>query len=200
MTPPSALPDGGTSQPVKTQFGTVLVHVAKIDPGRSRSFDEAKPELENQIAIIRAKEQANKLRDDIENQRTAGKTLAEATTAAGVKPRIIDAIDAQGFDKAHKPVEGLVDGPAMLKAAFGADIGADTEYLQTAGGGNVWYEVLGVDAAHKLPLAEVQPRVEAMWKADENARRLAKASEAIIERDRRRQARLPPSRHCTCRR
>ena len=175
-----ALPDGGTSQPVTTQFGTVLVHVAKIEPGRSRSFDEAKPELENQVAIIRAKDQANKLRDDIENQRTAGKTLAEAATAAGVKPRTIDAIDAQGFDKSHKPVEGLVDGPATLKAAFGADIGADTEYLQASGGGNVWYEVLGVDAAHKLPLADVKPRVEEMWKADETARRLAKASEAIV--------------------
>ena len=175
-----ALPDGGTSQPVKTQFGTVLVHVAKIEPGRSRSFDEAKPELTNQLAIIRAKTQSDKLRDDIENQRAAGKTLTEAATAAGVKPRTIDAVDAQGFDRAHKPVEGLVDGPATLKAAFGADIGADTEYLPASGGGNVWYEVLGVDAAHKLPLAEVKPRVAEMWTTDETARRLAKASEAIV--------------------
>ena len=175
-----ALPEGGTSQPVKTQFGTVLVHVSKIEPGRVRSFDEAKPEIVNQLAIIRAKAQSDKLRDDIENQRTAGKTLTEAATAAGVKARTIDAIDAQGFDKAHKPVEGLVDGPATLKAAFGADIGADTEFLPAAGGGNVWYEVLGVDAAHKLPLAEVKPRVEAMWTADETRRRLAKAAETIV--------------------
>ncbi|MCX8255896.1 Peptidylprolyl isomerase [Beijerinckiaceae bacterium RH AL1] len=175
-----SLPEGGTSQPVKTPFGTVLIHVAKIEPGRTRSFDEAKGEIDNQLAIIRAKAQADKLREDIENQRAAGKTLAESAKAAGVTPRTIDAIDAQGFDKAHKPVEGLVDGPALLKAAFGADVGADTEYLQAPGGGTVWYEVLGVDAAHKLPLAEVKPRVEAMWKADETARRLAKASEAIV--------------------
>ena len=175
-----ALPEGGTSQPVKTQFGTVLAHVAKIEPGRTRAFDEAKSEIVNQLAIIRAKAQADKLREAIENQRTAGKTLAEAAVAAGVQPRTIDAIDAQGFDKAHKPVEGLVDGPATLKAAFGADVGADTEYLQASGGGTVWYEVLGVDGAHKLPLADVRPRVEALWKSDETARRLAKASEAVV--------------------
>ena len=175
-----ALPEGGTSQPVKTQFGTVIVHVAKIFPQRTRSLEEATPELQNEIAIIRARAQATKMRDAVEDQRTAGKTLAEAAASVGLKPRTIDAIDAQGFDKAHKPVEGLVDGPALLKAAFGSDVGADTEMLQTPDGSDAWYEVAGIDSAHKLPLAEVKPQIEAMWRQSETARRLAKESDAIV--------------------
>lgn len=175
-----ALPDGGTSQPVKTQFGTVLVHVAKVYPRRQQAYEEVASQLKNELAIVRAKAQATKMRDAIEDQRTAGKTLTEAAATVGLKPRTIDAIDAQGYDKARKPVEGLVDGPTLLKAAFGSDIGADTEMLPTANGGDVWYEVAGIDAAHKLPLAEVKPRVEAMWKAEETGRRLAKAGEALV--------------------
>ena len=175
-----ALPEGGTSGPVKTQFGTVLLHVAKIFPSRTRSIEEATPELQNEIAIVRAKAQATKTRDAVEDQRAAGKSVAESAASAGLKPRTIDAIDAQGFDKAHKPVEGLADGPALLKAAFGSDIGADTEMLQTSDGSNVWYEIGGIDPAHKLPLAEVKSQVEAMWRASETARRLAKESDGIV--------------------
>ena len=107
-----ALADGGTSQPVKTQFGSVLVHVAGILPMRQQPLADVTAQLRDELAIIHAKAEANKLRDAIEDQRTAGKTLTEAATSVGLKPRIIDAIDAQGFDKTHKPVEGLVDGPA----------------------------------------------------------------------------------------
>ena len=175
-----ALPDGGTSQPVTTKFGSVLLHVSKVLPRRQQAFEEVAPELRDELAIVRAKEKANRLRDAIEDQRTAGKTLSEAATSVGLKTRTIDAVDSKGFDKAHKPVEGLVDGTALLKAAFSSDIGADTEMLQGANGGDVWYEVAGIDAAHKLPLAEVKPRIEMLWRADETARRLAKEGDAIV--------------------
>ena len=168
-----ALPEGGTSQPVKTQFGFVLVHVAKIVPMGQQPLAEVSAQLKDELAVVRAKAEANRMRDAIEDQRTAGKTLTEAAATVGLKPRTVDAIDAQGYDRAHKPVESLVDGPALLKAAFTADVGSDTEMIQTANGGDVWYEVAGIDAAHRLRLAAVKPKVAAMWRADEGARRLA---------------------------
>jgi peptidyl-prolyl cis-trans isomerase D len=174
------LPDGGTSGPVATQFGTVLVHVAGILPMRQQPLADVAAQLRDELAIVRAKSAATTLRDKVEDQRTAGKTVAEAATAAGLTPRTIDAIDAQGFDKAHKPVEGLVDGPALLKAAFGSDVGSDTEMLQTSDGGYVWYEVQGIDPSHKLPLEAVKPRVAALWHNDEVARRLAAASDKLV--------------------
>ncbi len=175
-----ALAEGGTSQPVTTKFGAALLHVTKIFAGRQQAYAEVAAELRDELAIVRAKAQANKLRDAIEDQRAAGKTLGESAKSAGLQVRTIDAIDAQGFDKAHKPVEGLVDGPALLKAAFASDVGADTEMLQTSDGSDVWYEVAGIDPSRKLPLSEIKPRVEAQWRADETARRLAKESDAIV--------------------
>lgn len=175
-----ALPAGGTSQPIKGQFGTVLVHVTKVEPMRQQPFMEVAAQLKDELAIIRAKATATQLRDKIEDARTSGKTLAEAAAGVGLKPRTIDAIDAKGLDRAGRPVEGLVDGPDLLKAAFASDIGADTEMLQTPDGGDVWYEVAGISPAHRLSLAEVKGKVTADWQQAEIAHRLSDKAAALV--------------------
>ncbi len=175
-----ALPESGTSAPVQTRFGIVLVHVAKIEPGRQRTLDEARVEIKDGIAHERAQQQAVKMRDAIEDARTAGKTLTEVAASVGLTPRTIDAVDAQGRDRAGKPVEGLPAGPQLLKTAFATDRGADTEMIATGNGGDVWYEVADIDPAHRLALGEVKARVEAGWRADEVARRLAAAADRIV--------------------
>ena len=175
-----ALADGATSAPVRSQFGTVLVHVGKIFPMRQQPLMEVSAQLKDEIAIIKANQQSRKLRDSIEDQRTAGKTLTEAAATVGLKPQTINAIDAQGRDAAHKPIEGLLEGPKLLKAAFATDVGADTEMISTANSGNVWYEVAGVDPAHQLSLAAVKPQAELGWRETEIDRRLAAASDKLV--------------------
>lgn len=176
-----ALPQGGTSGLVKGKFGKVIVHVSKILPKREQSLMEVSGQLKDEIAIIRANQEARHIRDTIEDQRTGGKTLTEAAATVGQKVRVIDAIDAQGRDKAHHPVEGLVDGPRLLKAAFSTDVGADTEMLTTSNNGYVWYEVAGITPAHQLPQNEVTAEVEAGWKAQETGKRLADMADKLVE-------------------
>ncbi|WP_158807629.1 SurA N-terminal domain-containing protein [Beijerinckia sp. L45] len=176
-----ALPEGGVSAPVKTQFGSVLVHVGKILPQTQQPLMEVSAQLKDEIAIIRAKAEATKLRDKIEEQRSAGKTLTEAAATVGTQTRVIDAVDAQGHDKADKPVEGIVDGPTLLKAAFASDVGADTDMISTANGGYAWYEVASIEPSRLLPLADVRAKVEAGWRKDETAKRLAAKSEELVK-------------------
>lgn len=171
-----ALPDGGTSAPVKTAFGNVLLHVSKIEPKRQQTLAEVSGVIKDDIAKSRAAE----MRDKIENERTAGKTLAEAAAKVGLKVRTIEAVDAEGRDKAHQPVEGLVDGPTLLKAAFRTDVGSDTDMIPTAGGGDVWFEVNTIDAAHQLPLDSVKPQVESAWRRAETERRLGAESDKLV--------------------
>lgn len=175
------LPEGGTSAPVKGQFGTVLVHVVKVYPGKTQPQMEVDAQLKDELAIIRAKAEAQALAEKIEDARTAGKTLAEAAAAAGLQLRTIDGIDQVGRDRDGKPVEGLVAGPQLLKAAFATDAGSDTEVIHTKDGGDEWYEVVKIDPAHQLPLAAVRPRVEAAWRGEEVARRLAAKGDAIVK-------------------
>ncbi len=176
-----ALPADGTTKPIRTRFGWVILHVSKIVPGHTQSLADVSGELRNEIAVVRAKQQAETARQTIEEARKAGKTVAEAAAAAGLKPRAIDAVTAQGRGKNGRPVEGLPDGPELLKAAFSTGVGDDTETLTTPDGGDVWYEVADIEAAHDLPLAEVKPKVEALWRGDEIARRLASMGDKLVK-------------------
>ena len=175
-----SLPEDGTSDPIKGAFGSVLVHVAKIEAGRVQPLVEVNAGLKDELAIIRARQQATALRDKVEEARSAGKSLAEAAQGAGLQPRTVEAIDAQGRDRSRKPVEGMVGGPQLLKAAFGTDVGADTEMIATGNGGNVWYTVDGIEPAHPLSLADVKDKVVSGWREDEIARRLAGLGDKLV--------------------
>ena len=77
-----ALKEGEVSAPVQGRFGTALARVSKIEPETVRSFEEVSPELKQDIATERAKTQTTALYDKIEDERSIGKTLAEAAEGA----------------------------------------------------------------------------------------------------------------------
>ncbi|MDR3463035.1 MAG: SurA N-terminal domain-containing protein [Beijerinckiaceae bacterium] len=176
-----ALAEGAVSQPVKTQFGYAVVRAVKIFPRSEIPFMAVSAQLKDEVAIIRAKTEAKALRDKIEEQRSAGKTLTEAAASAGLKTQTIEAVDAQGRDKANKPVEGLVEGPALLKAAFAAEVGSDTDMISTATGGYSWFEVAGIEPARQLSLADAKTKVEASWHRDEVAKRLSAKADNLVK-------------------
>ncbi len=176
-----ALPEGGTSAPVKGQFGTVLVHVSKIVAGSTQSLMEVSAQLKDEIAIVRARQLARQDAEKVEDARAAGKSLAEAAAAVGLKVRTIDAIDAQGRDKTGRPVEGLVAGPQLLKAAFAAELNSDTDVIHTDQGGSEWFSVVSIDPARQLPFADVKAKVDATWRSEETMRKLAAEGDRIVK-------------------
>lgn len=176
-----ALPPDGVSAPVKGAFGTVLVHVAAIDPAHVRPFDEVAGDLEQEIARKRAGDRLKALHDKIEDARSGGKSLAEAARAAEAEARTIEAVDAAGLDRDGKPIEGLPDRDALVKAAFASDIGVDNDIVQSRDGSTVWFEVSGIEPARPRTLAEVKPKVEAAWRTDELARRLTAKTDDLVK-------------------
>ena len=174
------LPADGTSDPVKGAFGSVVAHVDAVTPATVQPFDAVAPMLRTELATSRATAAAKVLRDRIEDARASGKSLSDAATAVGLAARTVDAVDIAGNGRDGKPVEGLVDGPDLLKAAFASDIGVDNDTIATRDGGTVWFEVAAIEPARQLTLAEARPKVEAVWREEETARRLdAKAADLV---------------------
>jgi len=168
-----ALAEGGVTAPITTPSGVVLIHVTKIRPGSVRPFADVAGAIKAEIALERARDDIAKVHDQIEDARTAGKNLTEAAKAAGLEPRTIDAIDANGRDKAGKAVAGLTEPRKLIEAAYASNIGYDNETIETADHGYVWFEVAKVEPAHERPLDEVKAQVEAAWRTEEAAKRLA---------------------------
>jgi peptidyl-prolyl cis-trans isomerase D len=175
-----SLPEGKISEPVKAAFGSVLLRVTKIVPGEVKPFGEVKDAIMQELALAKAKAKIVSLHDQIEDQRTAGKSLTEAAKTAGSEPHTIESIDASGHDDKDALVPDLVDGPALLKAAFASDVGVDNETLSLKDGGYQWFEVLHVEPARQKTFAEVKPEVLVAFTDDERAKKLtAKAAELV---------------------
>ena len=174
-----ALKEGETSAPIKGMFGTMLVHVVKIEPENVKPFDQVAAEIKQTLATDRARGDIAAIHDKVEDERAAGSRLTEIGQKLNLKARTIDAVDRQGRDPEGKPIGDLPSGN-LISAAFNSDVGVDNEPVQMTGGGYLWFDVLGVKPSRERPLDEVRGQVEQRWREDQIAERLkAKASEII---------------------
>ncbi len=79
-----ALPQGGVSEVLKSQFGPVIVRVKGITPSTVKPFAEVADEVKRQVSASRAGDKIQALHDKIEDLRVSGKSLLEAAKAVGL--------------------------------------------------------------------------------------------------------------------
>src|SRR5438132_150826 len=128
-----ALKEGEVSAPVQGRFGTALLRVVKIEPEHVRSFEEVTDELKQTLATERAKGDMLSVYDKIEDERSLGKTLAEAAEKLKLPVRTIE-IDRAGRDLAGNEVPDLPEAQRLLAGAFTAEVGVEVDPLQVEGG------------------------------------------------------------------
>jgi peptidyl-prolyl cis-trans isomerase D len=179
-----SLKEGEVSTPVKAQFGTVILRAGKIVASTVKPYAAVAAEIKREIAQQRAQSEITRLHDAIEDQRTSGKSLTEAAHSVGLEPRVIAAIDPTGNDPQGVPLKDLVDGAALLKAAFASDIGVDNDTLRVQGGGYQWFEVAKIDKAREKTFDEAKAEVEKAWREDKAGKLLsAKTAELVKKLD-----------------
>lgn len=178
-----ALSQPGLAEPVRTPFGTVVSQVKKIAPSVfTKTYEQAERELRAELAAQRATPEVRRLHDAIEDQRTAGKPLAEAAKAAGLETRVIEAVDDAGRDKAGKAIDDLPAGPDLVKAAFASDVGVDNDTVATRDGGYVWFEVNAVEAAHQKTFEEVKSAVADAMRAEGAQKALTAKADELVDK------------------
>lgn len=176
-----ALPRGGVSKPVQTQFGWAILRVTQILPPIVEPLIAVRSAIIQELALARAGGEINTIHDQIEDQRADGKSVADAARSVGLKARTIDAIDANGRDRNGKLVTDLDDPAALVKAAFASDVGVDNEPITTPDGGTIWFDVLNVEPARAQSFAEVKQQVETAWKDDQTAKILFKKATDLVK-------------------
>jgi peptidyl-prolyl cis-trans isomerase D len=173
-----ALKPGAVSAPVQGRFGTALVRVTKIEPEKVRTFEEVKTELKHDLALTRTRGEVADLHDKVEDERAGGARLDEIGQKLKLPVRTLDAVDRSGRGADGQLISGLPNAQELLSGAFSADVNAQTDPLQTSGGGLIWFEVNAIEPSHDRPLAEVKDRVVSSWRDSQIADRVtAKATE-----------------------
>jgi peptidyl-prolyl cis-trans isomerase D len=175
-----ALPQGGVSGVLKSQFGPVIVRVKSIIPSTIKPFAEVADEVKREVSASRAGDKIQALHDKIEDERVSGKTLIEAAKAVGLTAQSIPAVDPRGDDPKGAPVN-LPDKTELLRAAFASDVGVDEAPLNTKDGGFVWFMITKIDPAHDLTFEEAKPEVEQQWRAEEVDKALAGKADDLVK-------------------
>lgn len=177
-----SLPEGGVSPPVKGQFGQVLLRVTKIEPGTVKPFEEVSGEIRKNLALQRAKDKIEDIRDAIEDQRASAKSLADIAAERKLNLVAVQAVDGQGKAPDGTRIGTIPDADTTLPAVFRAEIGGDNEPLRTKSGGYIWYDVTKIDGAHDKPFEEVKDAVKAGWMQAETAKRLQAKGRELVEK------------------
>ncbi len=176
-----SLKESEVSAPMQSQFGVVLLTVLKIDPEVTTPLADVSAQLRNDIALERARPQAQDIHDKIEDDRAGGMTLEQAAEKEKLALVTYDAVNRTGLDPTGKPVVNLPHGPEVIAAAFASDVGVDNDPIE-ADGGYVWYDVAAITPAHDQSLDEVKADVEARWRADETATRLKTKAADLLDK------------------
>lgn len=174
------------SDPVEAENGFHVLHLEKITPSQPLTFEQAKPRVIEQIRNERAGElaatKAAEARKKIDEALKAGKSFAEAATAAGVRAESVPA-----FSLADPPKEDVPDQDVIMQKT--ADLGVQqlSDFTPTAAGGLLVYveKREGIDEAQfekdkaaQMPRFEEQKRAQAFQEWLRTRREAAKLKPA----------------------
>jgi peptidyl-prolyl cis-trans isomerase D len=147
-----ALKPGEISDLVKTAFGFHIIKVDKNQPAATRSLEEVRPEIEDQLKWQKAQEQAETIAKTLEGQ---VKTTEDLTRVA--KERGLHVQDTVAFLR-DEPIDGLGPAPEVSAQAFQLADGAVSPALRVSRGW-VLASVIGKEEPRVPELAEVRDRV-----------------------------------------
>jgi peptidyl-prolyl cis-trans isomerase D len=179
-----ALPLNQVSDVVEGRFTTVLLKVTEIQPGRQRTFEEVKEEVRDRIAGERAAEQIQKIHDQVEENRSAGKPLNEIAELLELAFREIAGTDRNGKAPDGKPALDGPDAQRILTAAFGATVGVESDAVELGDGGYAWVDVRSVVPEKQRPFEEVTHEVKAVWTDLEKRKAMSEIAVKLVERAR----------------
>src|SRR4029078_4341888 len=127
----------------------------KIEPGTMPTFESVAAQVKKELATERARVKVGEIQNKMEDERSGGSNVVEASQKLGLTAITIDAVDRSGRKPDGQPVTNIPRALDVVSQAFNSDVGVDNEPIQFAGG-YAWYDVLGITPSRERTLAEVR--------------------------------------------
>ena len=170
------------SDVVEGRFATVLVRVTQIEPGVVKSLADVKDQVKDKLAAEKAKALIQTKHDEIDDNRSAGKTLKEIADILKLTYTEVAASDRRGMTPDNKPVMDRADISKIVDLAFSPDGSSDQPPAELADGGYAWVNMLSTDAPKQKTFEEVKDEVKARHLENERVRLLTELSAKLAER------------------
>jgi peptidyl-prolyl cis-trans isomerase D len=152
------LPLNKPSEPIKSPLGWHILRVAKIEPPVAQSFEQAKPQLEADLARQEAVDRVYKIANNVDDALAGGATIDDAAKKFGLQITTVPAVDVRGHDPEEKPVALPVAPQDVLKVAFATDEGQTSRVTETPDGGIFVLRTDKVIPSQVKPIDEVKEK------------------------------------------
>ncbi|MBR0656687.1 peptidylprolyl isomerase [Plastoroseomonas arctica] len=176
-----ALAEGAVSAPVQSPFGWHVFRAERIIPGSTRSLDDVRAELRQELALEKALDVAFERATRYEDQLAGGATLEEVAREHGLAYAVVRT-DAQGHDAAGADVTmpvRPVQRAETLRLIFAANAG-DAARLNEAVDGFIGIELREIVAPALKPFETVETEVREAWRLDAQKRAQEEAATAML--------------------
>jgi peptidyl-prolyl cis-trans isomerase D len=170
------------SDVVEGKFATVILRVTQIEPGKQQTLDGVKDQVRDKLATEKAKAELQKKRDEVDDNRSAGKTLKEIADTLKLSFQDVGSADNKGNGPDGKPVLPTPDLPKIMADVFAPDAGQGDQGTELAGGAYAWINLLGTDAPKQMPFEDVKGDVKIDYVADERKRLVLELANKLVER------------------
>jgi peptidyl-prolyl cis-trans isomerase D len=170
------------SDPIEGRFATVLVRVSDIQPAVNRSFADVKDQVKDKVATKKASDQLQSQLDQVEDQRSAGKSLKDIGDQMKLQFYGIPEIDRSNKARDGKPAVIIADTNAVVTAAFNSGVGVENDVIELSNGGYAWIDVLDIAPQKQKPFEEVKADAKQVTIATERARLINELAAKLVER------------------
>jgi peptidyl-prolyl cis-trans isomerase D len=157
--------EGAATPPVQGPFGWVILRVARVVPGQSKTFEEVQDQIRTNLVNQRSQARMAEVANAFEDDRAAGDTIAEAAMKHGLIVRQIVAADRNGMT----PEGGVADIPLVpdfLEQVFQIETGDESDLFMTMEGGAYAVKMNSITPPAVKPLDQVREQVREAFIAD----------------------------------
>lgn len=165
---------------VQGDLGQAVVKVLGVTPGKTVTFEEARPALETELRRDAALEKVYALTQAYDEAHQAGSNLTESAQKAGVQSVTLGPVARQGMDLQGRPVPGLTQ--RIVETAFDLPAGGESDLVEAGNGEYFAVRVERILPASLPPLAEVKPRLTQIWMLREIGKAMDARAEALAAR------------------
>ena len=173
-----ALPSGGVSAPVKSEFGWHVVSVEAIENAAGTPIAVARPEIVAAIVKEKGATKLADLSDQIQAAIAKGASFGDLAKRFGLAQQTTPPLTATGVGAAGFALDPTLK--PLLATAFQADASEQPSVEDVGQGRAALFQVADVAAPTLPPLAQIQPKVAAAWATTERIRRLGTYAGALV--------------------
>ena len=170
----------GQVSPVQGDLGLAVVKVDAVTPGKTVTFEQARPAIEAELRKDAAAEKVYALTQAYDDAHQKGANLTEAAQKSGVAAITIGPLSREGRDPQGQPVAGL--NQKLVDTAFGLPAGGESEVTEAGNGEYFAVRVEKIVPPSVPPLAEIRPQLTRAWMIRQMSQRMEAKAEELAAR------------------